>query len=343
MAESKIKQDKNIRNNTGAILNPGACGTKPTKNFLSVGFGEGGICEYPVIIEDSDTGTGEYVNQAPIVDLNGLSAGSNASGTFVEGNPATTYVTSATITDADDTVLESITIIGVDGFGEDSANDIVKFSSELFPSNVDKSATMSVAGTTLYVVFTTIDKKFVITNNTGGTIPISSAQSFIRLFSYYNTASPPDTSTRRFTFSVNDGTNDSAVSTLTITVAIAGIGPTIDLDTDTVGINYSTLWNNESVLAANSSSVSSDTELSQLTMVLGGLLDESQESITISGVQFLSNADKSSVVNNGIIPFLVDYTASTKTFVITSFESDTFSAADAELLIDRISYNNIAP
>lgn len=42
---SKINPSKAIRQNTGAILNPRACGVFRTKNFISVGFSNKGICE----------------------------------------------------------------------------------------------------------------------------------------------------------------------------------------------------------------------------------------------------------------------------------------------------------
>lgn len=43
MAESKINENKDIKNNTGAIINPVACGLNPTKLFLSVGPANKGI------------------------------------------------------------------------------------------------------------------------------------------------------------------------------------------------------------------------------------------------------------------------------------------------------------
>lgn len=44
MAQSKINENKSIKQNTGAILNPSSCGTHPTTNYISVGFAKKGIC-----------------------------------------------------------------------------------------------------------------------------------------------------------------------------------------------------------------------------------------------------------------------------------------------------------
>lgn len=220
MTESKIKSDKNIRNNTGAILNPAACGTKPTKNFLSVGFSDSGICEY---IED----TVLPPNNAPVIDLNGAGVGTDAAGTFTEGDGAETYLTAATVSDADGDELATLTIVGTDGFGEDTSNDIVSFSAEAYPSNANKTATVVAGSTTFQIAFVTATKTFTITKNGGGTFPAADCQALVRLFAYNNTATPPDTSDRVFTFVVNDGTANSATATLTVTVEESITAPSL--------------------------------------------------------------------------------------------------------------------
>lgn len=158
-------------------------------------------------------------NAAPVVDLNGVGSGVNGTGAFTEGDAAITPLTAATVTDADDTDLDSLTIVGTSGFGADGADDVVSWGAVDFPANADKTANVVAGATTIEVAFTTVDKTFVCTKSGGGTIPVADMQTFVRAFAFEDTAAGPDETARVFTFVANDGTDDSATATLTIAVA----------------------------------------------------------------------------------------------------------------------------
>lgn len=170
------------------------------------------------------TSSNPVVNNAPVILLDGVEA--NESGTFTEGDGATTFLGFATLTDSDDTDIASITIVGTSGFGLDGASDIVSWGAVTFPSNADKTASVTAGATTVSVAFTTADKTFTCTKSGGGEIPKADGQTFIRAFAYNNTATPPDTTSRVFTFTANDGDDESAAAQLAIAVVAT---PTSDL------------------------------------------------------------------------------------------------------------------
>ena len=211
-------------------------------------------------------GTSGPSNAAPVIDLNGASGGINASGTFTEGDGATTFIASATVTDADDTDLASITIVGTNGFGENVANDIVSWGAVTFPSNADKTANVVAGATTIQVAFTTATKTFVCTKSGGGEIPKADAQTFVRAFAYNNTATPPDTSDRVFTFTVNDGTTNSSTATLMVTVEAAG-SEAIDTDNELMSLIS---LNRPYIVLLDPTSVSSDSATRLMAHVYAG-------------------------------------------------------------------------
>lgn len=257
---------------------------------------------------------------APVIDLNGATAGINANGTFTEGDGATTFLGSATVTDADDTELASITIVGTNGFGENAANDIVAWGAVTFPSNADKTADVTAGATTISVAFVTATKTFTCTKSGGGTIPIADAQTFVRAFSYNNTATPPDTSARVFTFVTNDGTDNSATATLTVTVAATTAGLTF---TDAI------TWDQDDGdidLLADLAYTSATGSCVEGTLTLGGFADGDNEIVQLGERIFEAGTSRTTYCYHRGVRFSLDYDEPTG--VITAVPTFVASVTD---------------
>ena len=288
-------------------------------------------------------GTSGPSNAAPVIDLNGASGGINASGTFTEGDAATAFLTAATVTDSDDTDLASITIVGTNGFGEDVANDIVSWGAVTFPSNADKTANVTAGATTIQVAFVTATKTFSCTKSGGGVIPIADAQTFIRAFAYNNTATPPDTSERVFTFVANDGTANSTAAVLTVTVsAAAGAAPVINL-----GGSTGTYTQGDAATAYFGSATITDADGSTLTYIeitFGGAWgdDGSLERLLFGDASIGSHAAISWTETYGATTFLVSHNTSTGKIRLTNNAGGTIPIADGQLALRAFTYYNSA-
>lgn len=341
MSESKIKINKEIRQNTGAILNPASCGSFPTRNSISVGFSDSGICEYI-----PPTGDVEIPNTAPIIDLNGVGSGINISDIFTEGDVATAYLSTATVTDADSDPLATLSIVG-SGI-QDGASEVLVIGGTSYPLNANKTATGTAGSTTFSIAYTTSTQTFVITNNAGGSMPLIDVQSLVRGLSYQNTLELPTEGDRTFTFVANDSTDNSTAATLTVTVAAVNDAPVIDLNGASGGINVSGTFTEGDVastyLTAATVSDADDTELASITIVgtNGFGEDTSNDIVSWGAVTFPSNADKTANVTAGSTTISVAFVTATKTFTCTKSGGGTIPIADAQTFVRAFAYNNTA-
>ena len=341
MTESKIKLNKDIRQNTGAILNPAACGTSPTRNFLSVGFADQGICEY---VEP----TGEEVpeNNAPIIDLNGVSGGLNISDIFTEGDVATAYLSTATVTDTDSDPLATLSIVG-SGI-QDGVSEVLVIGGTSYPLNANKTATGTAGSTTFSIAYTTSTQTFAITNNAGGTMPLADVQSLVRGLSYQNISEDPTEGDRTFEFVVNDGTDNSSTATLTITVVAVNDAPVIDLNGASGGINASGTFTEgdgaTTFLTSATVTDADDTDLASITIVgtNGFGEDVANDIVSWGAVTFPSNADKTANVVAGSTTISVAFVTATKTFTCTKSGGGVIPVADAQIFVRAFAYNNTA-
>lgn len=143
-------------------------------------------------------------NNPPSINLG---SGNNYSSTFVKGASPTSICPSATIADLDGDPLSSITIVG--SSISNGVDEVILINGVSFPLNSNLSATTTVGSTLFGISYTTSSQTFVITKSGGGTFSISDAQSLVRTVSYKNTSSSPTYGNRTFTFTVNDGEDDS--------------------------------------------------------------------------------------------------------------------------------------
>lgn len=154
----------------------------------------------------SSTGGGGALNNAPVINLG---SSNNYSSTYVEGAlSATAICPSATITDADNDPMVSLTIVGASI--SDGASEVLTFNtSAAFPLNANASTTTTVGSTTFAIGYVTLSQTFTITKNGGGTMPLADLQSLMRTITFANSDSTPTVGNRTFTFTANDGTDDS--------------------------------------------------------------------------------------------------------------------------------------
>lgn len=169
----------------------------------------------------------ESGNQSPVVDLNSLTGGNNSLYTFTQGDEASYVIPNVDLSDVDGATLTSITIVGTT-YGSDAADESIEFGAVQFPSNVNGSNTLLVGSTTFALSYNSTTKTINITKNGGGSFPIADGQALLEIFTYYNTANPITEGDRIFTFVVNDGISDSAISTLTISVVSAGLDQEVE-------------------------------------------------------------------------------------------------------------------
>ena len=170
----------------------------PTANF-------NGSDSFTVTITDDCGGTTTQaialtitaVNDAPIT----TSAGSILA--FTEGDGATVIDSSLTITDADDSNIESATVSIFSGF--QSAEDVLAFSNT---SAISGSWNASTGVLTLT-----------------GSDTLANYKAALESVTYNNTSDNPNTTNRSISWVVNDGDTDSSAVTSTITVAAVNDAP----------------------------------------------------------------------------------------------------------------------
>lgn len=163
-------------------------------------------------------GGGGPSNSAPVIDLNGASGGINASGTFTEGDAYTFYLSAATLTDADGDPIGSLVMTCGGQWGDDGADEQIKFDTWATDSDTDKTENLVVGGTTFQLAFVAATGILTVTKSGGGTFPAADGQALNRLFQYANSAEPPTEGDRTFTWVANDGTDNSTAAVLTVTV-----------------------------------------------------------------------------------------------------------------------------
>ncbi|WP_144157936.1 DUF4347 domain-containing protein [Paraburkholderia sp. BCC1885] len=140
------------------------------------------------------------VDQSPVV------ATSSGDATYVEGDNVVTTVavdSVITVTDADNTTLASATVAITAGFhaGEDQL---------AFDSHNDTATFGNIVGS-----YDASNGVMTLTSS-GNSATLAQWQAALRAITYSDTAVTPDTTQRTISFTVNDGTNNSAIGTKAI-------------------------------------------------------------------------------------------------------------------------------
>jgi len=216
------------------------------------------------------------VNDAPVVDLNGGAGGIDVAAAFTEDSGGVTLAPAATVSDVDDTNLESATITLTNR-----------------PDGAAESLSVDTTGTTI-VAAAYVSGTGVLALS--GTDTVAHYQQVIRTAKYNNTSQNPNTTSRSITFTVNDGDVDSAVATATVTVTAVNDAPVVDLNgTGTGGINTTATFTEDggAIVMAGATDVTDvdNNNLVSATITLTNRPDGALESLSVDTTGTLITAD----------------------------------------------------
>ncbi|MEQ9289736.1 MAG: Ig-like domain-containing protein, partial [Cyclobacteriaceae bacterium] len=152
-----------------------------------------------------------------------------------------------------------------------------------------------------------------------------------------------------FGWNAHDGTEYAlAGANINITVDPVNDNPTFTLDADNSGGGaddggFETSFTEGGTAIAIADLDASledvdDTQMASVTIQTGGVLDPASEEIEIGGVTFPLDADLSTTATVGGTTFLIDYNSGTGLFTITNNAGGDFDLADANSLINGITY-----
>ena len=191
------------------------------------------------------------INDRPIVDLNGSSAGTGVTLNYTENDPATRIAPPAFVNDIDSANFNggSLTVSfgatrtsadrlsikdgGLDGAAPDPIT--LNGADVLFNGNVIGTFSGGGDGANLVVTFTTDDAT------------LAAAQALVSHIRYFNNSDAPSTAPRSVTFTINDGDGtanggtSTTTATATLNVAAVNDAPVVDLDPTEVteaGLGY---------------------------------------------------------------------------------------------------------
>ncbi len=224
--------------------------------------------------ENSNTATSTIsvtgINSVPVIDLNGAAAGTGFSGAFTEGAGAVAIAGGdISVTDTDDTNIESVTITLTNIL--DGADESFSVNGAL-PAGITASAYNSTTG---------------VLTLTGST-SLAAYQTAIQQIEYNNSNGDPADDNRLITILVNDGNDNSATATSTISVAKVNSAPALDLDGSAGGNDFAasfTIGGFPSPIADSDATITDadDTNIESATITLTNILDGANESLRILG------------------------------------------------------------
>ncbi len=203
--------------------------------------------------DGSTAGTGQSavlitaVNDAPIL------AGAGSTTSYPENAAATAIAAGLTVSDIDSTTLASAKVSISGGF--QSSEDLLAFTNAVGMGNITGSYNSGTGVLTL--------------NSTGATATLAQWQTALRAVTYANGSDAPDTTSRAISFSVNDGSADSAAVTQMLTVSAVNDAPTLTTT-------------NPALTGTNEDTVSSATPVSTLLTDTGYADDGALSGIAIT-------------------------------------------------------------
>ena len=229
-------------------------------------------------LEDTDAVTINVtpVNDAPVADLNGGATGLDYTASFNEGGSNTEIVDpTATLTDVDDTALESLTV---------TITNILNTSEEILSVN-NLPATIS---------STYNPATGMLTLTRQGNASVADFQAALRGLVYNNTSENPDVSDRTIEVVASDGDDNSQVATITLEVTAVNNTPALSLDADnssnpTTTGGYATTFTEgaDAVAIADADATLTDpdnTEMESATITLTNRPEGADESLSIPAI-----------------------------------------------------------
>jgi hypothetical protein len=197
-----------------------------------------------------------------VVDLNGADAGIDFASTFIEdGGPVTIVDTDLTVTDTDDTNLESATITLTNRPDED-----------------DESLAVTTTGTAIVATYNPTTGILAL----AGTDTVANYQQVLRTLKYNNLSQAPDTTARTVQIIANDGTSNSTTAVATVTIQGVNDTPSVDLNGTGAGTGFEATFTEDGapVAIVGATAVIGDVDsanLSSATITITNLLDGAAE------------------------------------------------------------------
>src|SRR5215813_10427790 len=263
---------------------------------------------------------------APVTDLNGANAGDDATAAFTEQTPVEIAPT-ATITDADSADLASLTATLTNRPDGDGVESLA----------LNAAAQAAAAGLT--VTYTPATGVLSIT----GSASVATYQTILQGIQYNNTSDTPNTADRIVNVVVSDGTDSSALNTVTIGVTAVDDAPTIanPATTRTFTENGGPLLLDDGIAATVADVDSPDFNGGNLTVAFsaGGVNTEDVLSI-VSGGNISFNGGTGEVSFNGNIIGTATGGTNGAALVVTFNNSGNATPAATSALIHQIAYQN---
>jgi hypothetical protein len=260
--------------------------------------------------------TASNVEATPVVTSSG---GTTA---FIEG--ASVIVDGGlTLSDADNTTLASATAALTGGFH--SGQDVLSFTNDgSTMGNITASYNAATGVMTLV--------------SAGGSATLAQWQAALRSITYSDTSQDPDTTTRTISFTVNDGTRDSAAGTKAVSVASANDAPTLS----TIANPAPQFIEGGSAVALFTGTAIDTVEAGQnihaLTLTVARLVDGAAEVLTVDGTAVaLTDGNSVTTATNG---YTVSVALSGGTATVTITRIGDYSTAAAQALVDGLTYRN---
>jgi hypothetical protein len=159
-------------------------------------------------VGDADGVFGQlFVNDPPVIDLNGAAGGTGFTAGFSEDGPAVLLEDpTATVSDTDNSNLQSLTA---------TITNLLDGASE--------SLTANTAGTSIVASYSAVTGILSLT----GDDTLAHYQQVLRSITYQNSSQGPHTTSRIISFVANDGIDDSAAATTTLSIAASNDPPSI--------------------------------------------------------------------------------------------------------------------
>jgi hypothetical protein len=203
------------------------------------------------------------VNDPPLIDLNGVTAGYNYSATFTEGGGAIAIeAADATVSDMDNVNLVSMTVT----------------ITNLLDAGFETLAA-SAGATGITVSYNSVTGVLTLS----GSSSVANYQTVLRTITYNNTDLNPTTTSRAITFVANDGQGNSTTVTTTVSIVAVNDPPLIDLNGATAGYNYSATFTEDAggVLTEEvTATVTSAVNIQAMVVTITNLLNGTSEVLT---------------------------------------------------------------
>jgi YD repeat-containing protein len=251
------------------------------------------------------------VNDAPVIDLNGASAGTGYTATYTENDPPVAIVGAGlTIIDADHVSLTGATA----SIGSPQAGGVEVLS-------------VDTALATTYGITVSFNASTGVLTLSGSS-SVANYQALLRTLKYQNSSENPGTGSRTVTVAVSDGTGSGSAAA-TITLTGANDAPVLDLNGASAGTGFSATYTEGAaavaIVGAGLTIVDADhASLAGATAVIANLQNGSSESLSV---------DASLATTYGIT---VSYNATTGVLTL----SGSSSVANYQALLRTLKYLN---